>query len=48
MSPEYCLSVSERYIELYEKIAGEPFVKADLSNLAKRIETNVTNYLNSL
>lgn len=45
MSPEYCLSVSERYIELYENIVGEPFVKADLNNLAKRIEANVTAYL---
>lgn len=46
MSPEYCMSVSERYIELYESIVGEPFVKAELNNLAKRIETNVTTYLN--
>ncbi len=46
MSPEYCLSVSERYIELYENIVGEAFVKADLNNLAKRIEANVTAYLN--
>ncbi|OPZ98281.1 MAG: Phosphoribosylaminoimidazole-succinocarboxamide synthase [Bacteroidetes bacterium ADurb.Bin416] len=48
MSPEYCLSVSDRYIELYEKIVGEPFVKADPTNLTQRIETNVTNYLLSL
>ena len=30
MSDEYVQSVSERYIELYEQILGEPFVKADL------------------
>jgi phosphoribosylaminoimidazole-succinocarboxamide synthase len=46
MSPEYCMSVSERYIELYENIVGETFVKADLNSLAKRIEDNVTAYLN--
>ncbi len=48
MSPEYCMSVSERYIELYENIVGEAFVKADLNNLAKRIEANVTAYLNTV
>ena len=46
MSPEYCLSVSERYIELYENIVGEKFVKSDLTNLAGRIEKNVTEFLN--
>jgi phosphoribosylaminoimidazole-succinocarboxamide synthase len=45
MSPEYCLSVSDRYIELYENIVGEKFVKADLANLATRIEKNVTSFL---
>jgi phosphoribosylaminoimidazole-succinocarboxamide synthase len=46
MSPEYCQSVSNRYIELYEKIVGETFIKADPDNLAGRIEKNVMNYLN--
>lgn len=45
MSDEYVQSVSERYIELYEKIMGEPFVKADISNMEKRINENVNNYL---
>ncbi|MCK9311198.1 MAG: phosphoribosylaminoimidazolesuccinocarboxamide synthase [Bacteroidales bacterium] len=45
MTPEYCTSVSERYIELYENIVGEKFVKADLDNLAERIEKNVTAFL---
>ena len=48
MTPAYCLSVAERYIELYEHITGEPFVKADIQDVAGRIEKNVTNYLNSL
>jgi phosphoribosylaminoimidazole-succinocarboxamide synthase len=47
MTDAYCESVSERYIELYEHITGETFVKASESNLAERIEKNVTNYLNS-
>ncbi len=48
MSDEYCLSVAERYIELYEHITGEPFVKADIADVANRIEKNVTNYLVSM
>ncbi|RTY90581.1 phosphoribosylaminoimidazolesuccinocarboxamide synthase [Flavobacterium sp. GT3R68] len=46
MSEEYIASVSERYIELYGKILGEPFVKADISNIQERIEKNVLAYLN--
>ncbi|SCD21393.1 Phosphoribosylaminoimidazole-succinocarboxamidesynthase [Proteiniphilum saccharofermentans] len=45
MTDEYCRSVSERYIELYEKIVGEKFVKADTGNLVSRIEKNITEYL---
>lgn len=45
MSEAYCQSVSERYIELYEKIVGEKFVKADARDLEARIEKNVTEYL---
>lgn len=45
MTEEYCNSVSERYIELYEKIVGEPFVKADVADVAARINKNVTEYL---
>jgi len=41
MTIEYCQSVSERYIELYEKITGEKFAKEDISNLSARIEKNV-------
>lgn len=46
MTPEYCNCVSERYIELYEIIVGEKFVKADIGNVAGRIEKNVMDYLN--
>jgi phosphoribosylaminoimidazole-succinocarboxamide synthase len=37
--------ISERYIELYEQITGEKFVKADLNNIESRIENNVLAYL---
>lgn len=45
MSDEYIETVSERYIELYENITGEKFEKADVSNIHKRIEKNVLEYL---
>ena len=45
MSDEYIASVSERYIELYENITGETFVKAPLDNIQSRIEENVLNFL---
>lgn len=48
MTEAYCNSVSDRYIELYEKIVGEKFVKADANDLEQRIEKNVTNYLKTL
>lgn len=48
MSEEYCQSVSERYIELYEKIVGEKFVKADIKDITSRIENNIANYLTNL
>lgn len=47
MSDEYCRSVSERYIELYEKIVGEKFVKAGAGNLKTRIEQNIMDYLST-
>jgi phosphoribosylaminoimidazole-succinocarboxamide synthase len=45
MSDEYIKTVSDRYIELYENIMGEPFVKADVSDIHNRIENNVLRYL---
>ena len=41
-------SVSNRYIELYEKITGNLFQKADNSAIIQRIEQNVNNYLDNL
>lgn len=40
--------VTERYIELYENITGEEFVRGDYSNILHRIEQNVNNFLSSL
>ncbi len=48
MTDEYIDSVSARYIELYEHIVGEKFVKAADDDLYARIEKNVSSYLESL
>ena len=48
MSEQYIKSVSDRYIELYENITGENFVKADTTNIAQRIKENVLNYLDRM
>lgn len=48
MTDEFCMSVSDRYIELYEHITGEKFVKADEDNLADRIAKNVLDCLDKL
>ena len=45
MSEEYVTSVSDRYIELYEIIIGEKFIKEDISNVVDRIEKNINNFL---
>ncbi len=46
MSDDYVNGVSERYIELFEKITGEKFVKENLVNIENRINKNVTDHLN--
>jgi phosphoribosylaminoimidazole-succinocarboxamide synthase len=48
MSDEYIEGVSERYIELYEAITAEKFIKADIEDLQERIENNVNAYLKNL
>ena len=49
MTEEFINQVSERYIELYECIVGEKFVKATEENdIEKRIENNVVDCLNKL
>ena len=46
MTDEIVNSISERYIELYEHITGEKFIKEDTSNIAERIGKNVEAFLN--
>ena len=49
MTPEIVNSISERYIELYEKVTGKKFEKADESdNILKRIEKNIADCLEKL
>ncbi len=48
MTDEFVESVTDRYIELYEKITGKTFVKADETHLLDRIEKNVLDCLNTL
>jgi phosphoribosylaminoimidazole-succinocarboxamide synthase len=45
MSDAYIETVSDRYIELFENIIGDKFVKADISNINERIEKHVLEYL---
>ncbi len=45
MTPAIVQSISDRYIELFENITGEKFVKEDTSNIAERIEKNVMDFL---
>ena len=45
MNESFVNQVSERYIELFEKITGDTFQKAEASDVATRIEKNVTTYL---
>ena len=45
MSDEKIIEISNRYIELYEQITGETFVKADNSSILERIEQNVNQFL---
>ena len=45
MSDSWIKEISDRYIELYEGITGEKFIKAENANILQRIETNVINFL---
>ena len=48
MNEEFIHQVSERYIELFEHITGDGFVKAEAKDVLSRIETNVSSYLKNL
>ncbi len=51
MTPEIVASITERYVELYENIVGEKFVKADKGSeesISAKIEKDVTKFLNEI
>ena len=48
MTPEIVALVTDRYIELYEHITGEKFVKSDIEDISGRIEKNVNNFLKGI
>lgn len=48
MTDEFVDEISGRYIELYEKITGEKFIKTDIKNVEKRIEENCLKFLATL
>jgi phosphoribosylaminoimidazole-succinocarboxamide synthase len=48
MTPEIVNSISDRYIELYEQITGDKFIKNEQDNILQRVEQNVLNSLTAL
>ncbi len=48
MPDEFVKQISDRYIELYEKITGEKFMKDDTTHIVKRIEENIKNFLSAV
>ncbi|HEX7412689.1 MAG TPA: phosphoribosylaminoimidazolesuccinocarboxamide synthase [Bacteroidia bacterium] len=48
MSDEWVNEISNRYIELYEKISGEKFIHHEAKDLAHRVETNINTFLQTL
>jgi phosphoribosylaminoimidazole-succinocarboxamide synthase len=44
MTEGFVNQVSERYIELFEKITGEKFIKSDISDVNRRIEKNILEF----
>jgi len=45
MTPAIVKDITDRYVELYEGITGDPFVREETGNLAARIENNIRSYL---
>lgn len=45
MTEAYCKSVSDRYIELFEYITGDSFLKEDVNDVVSRVERNILGYL---
>ncbi|MHB1276946.1 MAG: phosphoribosylaminoimidazolesuccinocarboxamide synthase [Bacteroidia bacterium] len=47
MTEEFVDSVTDRYVELYEKVTGTPFIKRSYEDIQTQIENNVNQYLES-
>ena len=47
MTEDYCNSVSERYIELFEYITGDKFIKSDVKDVINRVEKYILDYLSA-
>ncbi|MBI9036568.1 MAG: phosphoribosylaminoimidazolesuccinocarboxamide synthase [Bacteroidales bacterium] len=45
MPDDFVNKVSDRYIELFEKITGEKFQKSDISNVSERVEKNISDFI---
>jgi phosphoribosylaminoimidazole-succinocarboxamide synthase len=45
MTEDFVNSVSDRYVELFENITGDPFKRADASNVLERVEANIRKFL---
>lgn len=48
MTDEIVKQISDRYIELYEQVTGQPFIKADTDGLTERIATNLLDCLQQI
>ena len=48
MTTDFVKLVSDRYIELFEKITGDVFVKADSTDVLRRVENNINEFLKTL
>jgi len=48
MPDSFVSEITERYIELYERITGETFVRSDTTNIEKRIENNILAFLSKI
>ena len=45
MTPEVVAGITDRYIELYEKLTGKPFERTECDDVAARIERNIMDFI---
>ena len=48
MDDKIVTSISERYIEIYEKITGQKFIKAPINKISERIQNNISSFLKTV